>query len=233
MKVLTRMLANILLCSHIPHSFNRFAYVKLTFSQTVHWLYCVLQNKLKQAVSLTERNNTLSHSRNCCCGRILLWYLASRTSAANSDVIFLLGDPEFLYKGDEISRPSRLVFEIRCGTDRQTTDRRHTLVGLCALVLWVQLVRQRYGKRCTIECSDVTTVRGHDAISMLWGSTVYCVKWKIWRKKHSPHTVSFRFVGRSKTQEHPLNFIIFIIFILLSVICYYFCAVIWRIKLHI
>ena len=48
----------------------------------------------KQAASLAERNNRLSHYRNCCCGKILLEYLA--TSGAKYDVIFLLGDPDFL-----------------------------------------------------------------------------------------------------------------------------------------
>jgi len=52
----------------------------------------------------------------------LLWgYLA--TFGAKSDVIFLLGDP-ISYKGDEISRLSRRVFEIGCETDRRQTDRR-------------------------------------------------------------------------------------------------------------
>jgi len=36
----------------------------------------------------------LAYSPNCCCGRILLGYLA--TSRAKSDFIFSLGDPDFL-----------------------------------------------------------------------------------------------------------------------------------------
>jgi len=48
----------------------------------------------KKAASLTERNNRLAHSRNCFCDKILLGYLA--TSGAKSDIIILLGDPDFL-----------------------------------------------------------------------------------------------------------------------------------------
>jgi len=44
----------------------------------------------KQAASLTERNNRLAHSRN----RYFWGYLAA--SDAKSDVMFLLGDPDFL-----------------------------------------------------------------------------------------------------------------------------------------
>ena len=39
---------------------------------------------IKQAASLTERNNRLAQSRNCFCGRILLKYLA--TAGATSKV---------------------------------------------------------------------------------------------------------------------------------------------------
>ena len=55
---------------------------------------CATSSQVKQAASLTERNNRLAHSRNCCSGKIRLWYLA--TSDAKSDVIFLLGNPDFL-----------------------------------------------------------------------------------------------------------------------------------------
>jgi len=40
------------------------------------------------------------------------WGIYIATFGAKSDVIFFLDDPDFLYKGDEISRLSRLVFEI-------------------------------------------------------------------------------------------------------------------------
>jgi len=58
----------------------------------------------EQAASLTGRNNRLA--------QLLLGYLV--TSGAKSHVVFVLGDPppaDFL-QGDEISRLSRLVFEI-------------------------------------------------------------------------------------------------------------------------
>jgi len=50
---------------------------------------------------------------------LLLGYLA--TSSAKSDVIFLLGDPDFL-QGDEISRHSLSFRDLTRG--RQTDDRR-------------------------------------------------------------------------------------------------------------
>jgi len=48
----------------------------------------------QQAASLMEQDNRLAHSRNCCWRRMLFGYLA--TSGEKSDVIFLLGDPNFL-----------------------------------------------------------------------------------------------------------------------------------------
>jgi len=53
---------------------------------------------------------------------LLLGYLA--TSGAKSDVIFLHGDPDFLYKGDEILRLSHFVCPASDLENWQTTVRR-------------------------------------------------------------------------------------------------------------
>jgi len=85
-------------------------------------------NKLHR---LTERDSRLTHYFVLFWGLwLLLGYLA--TSGAKSDVIFLLSDP-ISYKDDEISRPSRLVFEIWRRTDRRQTRRPKQK----ALTLWV------------------------------------------------------------------------------------------------
>jgi len=75
-------------------------------------------NKSVQAASLTEWNNRLAHSRNCCCDRILLGYLA--TSVATSDIIFFLADPDFLQRWQNFA-PMSLSFRDLM-RDRQTTD---------------------------------------------------------------------------------------------------------------
>jgi len=73
----------------------------------------------KHAASLTEQNNRLAYSRNCCCGRILLGYLA--TSDAKSDIIFLLGDHNFLQRWRNFA-PILLTFRDMM-RDRFTDDK--------------------------------------------------------------------------------------------------------------
>ena len=88
--------------------------------------HTLLHTHTKQAASLMERNNRLKHSRNYCCSRILCGYLA--TSGAKSDVIFLLGDPDFLQRWQNFA-PISLSFRDLMH-DKQTDDSqtdRHTV----------------------------------------------------------------------------------------------------------
>ena len=64
--------------------------------------------------------NRLAHSRKCCCGRILLGVFSYFRCKIWRHI--LARRRSFRYMRNEISRLSRLVFEIWCGTDRQTTD---------------------------------------------------------------------------------------------------------------
>ena len=70
--------------------------------------------------SLTEQNNRIAHSQNCCCGRILLAYLA--TSSAKSDITFLLGDPDFLYRWQNFTPILLSFWDVTWDRQRQTTD---------------------------------------------------------------------------------------------------------------
>jgi len=76
---------------------------------------------IKQAASLTERENRLAHYFALFWGLgLLLGYLA--TSGAKSDVIFVFGDPNFLQMRRNFA-PILLSFRVLT-RDRQTDDRR-------------------------------------------------------------------------------------------------------------
>jgi len=88
---------------------------------SMHTLY------IKRAASLTARNNRFAHSLSYRDPHFGLFgdlgYLA--TSDAKSDVILLLGDPDFLQRWRNFASLSLSFFRSDAGqTDRQTTDRR-------------------------------------------------------------------------------------------------------------
>jgi len=80
------------------------------------WTSFVIHHLNNQLHRLTERDSILlAHYFG-------VWGYFWATSGAKSDVVFLLGDPDFLWRRWN-SRLSRLVFEIWRGTDRRQTRR--------------------------------------------------------------------------------------------------------------
>jgi len=95
--------------------------------------------RLKQAASLTERDNRLAHYFALFYGLgLLLGYLS--TSGAKSDVIFLFGDPDFLQKRRNFA-PISLTFR-DLPPDRQTDDRR---VDRCTRLIHLQCASLNIG----------------------------------------------------------------------------------------